>query len=60
MLATILKFSSFGAEQIFIFLIRFLFLWEGAESSHINVHRRILNVLYIYIVMPGIKTKKQL
>ena len=56
MLAMILKFSSFGAEQIDYFS-RLGFCscmcvgggrGGGVEISHINAHRRRLNVLYIY------------
>ena len=49
MLAMILRLSSFGAEQIFIFFRLSLCLCgKGAETSHINAYRRILNVLCIY------------
>ena len=46
---TILKLSSFGAEEIVYFSRLGLYSCvRGAESSHMNAHRRILNVLYMY------------
>ena len=49
LLAAILKLSSFGAKQVVYFSqLGLCSCVRGAESSHINAHRRILNVLYIY------------
>ena len=48
MLATILSSHHLAQNKYLFFPIRPLLLWEGAESLHIDVHRRILNVLCIY------------